>query len=256
MSVSPRVDLFREMARKAALKTNSKHFVFVSHWDDRSSFPQVRNRGRDDNPFKNWYGWLKIRWIIQDIRVYGLKDTWWKLYYLKDAWYQKGEKILAGIDDYGNQYYYTWHATSIHNRFFIPADPHWFRGQDSNTPPPEWLIWLNHAVAHTPTQIKARGEYGPHGRGRTSPFMIHWQKHFAMMGLGVDPTFVPNQSILAPWYKTLRDTGFTYRSPGFPVYLPLMQGHNLRPEVVEEFYRGLVGSDGPKRGPDVDDLGL
>ncbi|RNF12036.1 NADH:ubiquinone reductase (H(+)-translocating) [Trypanosoma rangeli] len=40
-----------------------------------------------------------------------------------------------------------------------PVDPHWFREQAPYTTSPMWLKWMQGNAAHTPAQMKARGEW-------------------------------------------------------------------------------------------------
>lgn len=69
-----------------------------------------------------------------------------------------------GIDAYGTKYWQSFTSVGDNGwRWFEPADPHWFRGRDQVTPPPEWYKSLVGHTAHTPQQMKARGEWGMHG---------------------------------------------------------------------------------------------
>ncbi len=242
MAVSVNAVKYGEMARKAAAR-GSKRYVHLPIWDDRHPFPMHRGRGSDE-PIRNFRGWTRWRWLIHDFRVFGFKETVRKHYYLGENWRQKGERIFAGQDELGNKYWYTWDAPRNGvGRWVEPADPHHFRGQDAQTCPPPWQTWLNAMVAHTPAMIKARGEYGMHGRmaGAHVTFNYRWHKDIWNFGMGNDPTYVPTTGmIMSPWYKLLKESGFSRWVPnrGLPTHMPMVQPHDVKQEVVEEFYRG------------------
>lgn len=87
---------------------------------------------------------------------------------------------------------------------------------------------------------------------------VHWNKNLMQLGVGVDPTYYcPQNSFLrAPWYRTLKEASFScwYGPKGYLSHQPLMEGHGLRDEVVEDFYRGQMGFGGWHRGHDIDNL--
>lgn len=249
---------YAEMARKSASR-GSKRFVYNDIWDSREPFPNHFGR-QGDNPFKNSYGWLKIRWLVHDVRIYGFRESFRRWYYLLDTWRNKGERIFAGEDENGNKY---WHShmskrTSGQNggRFIEPADPHWFRGQDYHTPPPSWALWLAGVVAHTPAQVKARGEFGPHGRAQSGQTMMAY-RHSATHGImtGNDPTHVAhNGMIVSPWLGLLKESGFAnFNYNANPVHEPFAGEHDVKQEVVEDFYRHTAPFCRWSRGHDHDE---
>ena len=230
---------------KIAASRGSRDFVCVPSYDERMPWPNYKFRGTDE-PLKHFRGWTRWRWMIHDFRVYGFKEFVRKHYYLGECWRQKGEKIFAGQDELGNKYWYTWDGARGNNnngRFVEPLDPHHFRGQDAQTCPPAWQMWLQGMMAHTPAIIKARGEWGLHGRtnGAHVTFTYRWHKDLWNFGMGNDPTYVPTTGmVLSPWYKLLKEAGFSRFVPniGLPTHMPMVQPHDVKQEVVESFYRG------------------
>ena len=126
---------FAEMARKSATR-GSKNFIWLQPHDERIYFPSWRGK-QSDNPLLNWRGTWKWRWILMDFRIFGFKEAIRKNYYMSVAWHHRGERIYMGSDENGNKYWQSWDAQrSGGGRWVEPADPHWFRGWDSQTPPP------------------------------------------------------------------------------------------------------------------------
>uniref|UniRef100_A0A7S1PZB5 NADH dehydrogenase [ubiquinone] 1 alpha subcomplex subunit 12 n=1 Tax=Neobodo designis TaxID=312471 RepID=A0A7S1PZB5_NEODS len=249
---------YAAMTRKSAQR-GSFRFVYVDVWDSREPFPNHWGR-QGDNPFKNSYGWLRFRWMIHDLRIYGFRESIRKWYYLLDCWRMRGEKIFAGEDENGNRYWFSHMSKAVSGlrggRFIEPADPHWFRGQDAHTPSPRWLIWLVGNTAHTPAQIKARGEWGIHGRmgGGTTLWDVKWRQD--MIGHNNDPGPLPNnQMLVSPWYKLLKESGFThFNKQTNPLNNPhFTHDHDVKQEVVEDFYRHNAPFCRWSRGHDHDE---
>jgi hypothetical protein len=248
---------YAAMAKKSASR-GSFRYVHVAFWDDKEPWPNHWGR-QGDNPFKNSYGWLRYRWMVHDVRIYGFRESFRRWYYLLDVWRMRGERIFAGEDDNGNRYWFS-HMSKANaglkgGRFIEPADPHWFRGQDHHTPSPAWLLWLAGNTAHTPAQIKARGEWGPHGRqaGGIVPWRV--QHRGDTFTSGNDPGALPsNQMLVSPWYKLLKESGFSHFNMNMnPVHAPFLGEHDVRQEVVEDFYRHLGPYTRWSRGHDHDE---
>jgi NADH:ubiquinone oxidoreductase subunit len=259
MSAAVGANKYALMARKSAQR-GSKRFVYVQAHDDRQAWPSNRGRGQTDNPFKNYRGWTRFRWCVHDVRIYGLWDAGKKFYYLLDSWRQRGERVYCGSDELGNQYYMSHDScgqSNKHGRMVIPADPHVLRGQDGHCCPPEWQAWLHGNLAHTPAQIKARGEYGPHGRISKSNTMwnVRWRSDNFNQGLANDPTYTPTTSVLvSPWYKLMEESGFSvYNYNMNPTHAPFLQPHDVKQEVVEDFYRQQHAFCRQSKGQDHDE---
>ena len=248
---------YAALARKSASR-GSFRFVYNAHWDDREPWPNHFGR-QGDNPFKNSYGWLKFRWLVHDVRVYGFKESIRKWYYLLDTWRNKGEKIFAGEDENGNRYWFSHMSKATSGirggRFFEPADPHWFRGADYHTPPPKYMAWLLGMTAHTPAQIKARGEWGIHGRQTGGQVLWQVRHRQDFMHQGNDPTWLPNnQMLVSPWYRILRESGFAhFNYTSNPSSAPFIGEHDVKQEVVEDFYRHTAPAARWSRGQDHDE---
>ena len=243
------------MARKSAGR-GSYRFVFLTHHDDKFPFPPKLTH-HDDNPFRNNKIWFRFRWLIQDLRMFGAWETLRKIHYLQIVWLRKGEKIYSGRDENGNTYWNSHQGCRGQGgRWMEAVDPHWFRGADFHAAPPAWEAWLRGMIAHTPEQIKARGEYGTHGRiGGTNPWSIGFYTG-QIASHGIDPTYVPQTAVIfSPWYKTLKEAGFARWAinTSMPLYAPLVQPHDVKPEVVEEFYRGQAAYHRWSRGHDHDE---
>lgn len=258
MPVTQTGNRYAEMARKSSQR-GTRYFIFFQWHDDKMPHPSHRGRGTD-NPFKEWRATVYFRWYIQDIRTFGFWGWWRKMFYLQLAWFKKGEKIFCGKDELGNTYWQCWDAGSMAcMRFMEPPDPHWFRANGTDNIHPAWMQWMARNMAHTPAQVKARGEFGYHARitGGYSTFNMKWRPEFAgYAALGNDPTYVPSTSmILSPWYKLLKEAGFCkYNFNRIPTHEPLREPHDLKQEVVEDFYRGWCGCFGKwSRGVDHDE---
>lgn len=240
MKLSAHKTKLAELARKSASR-GTYYFSFNDCWDSRQPWPQHRGR-QGDNPLANFGGILRYKWFIHDCRQFGFIKTITRWYYLCESWKGRGEKIYCGMDEIGNKYWTTNDAAHINGaRFVEPADPHWFRGQDAQCCPPMWQQWMTYCTAHSPAQLKARGEYGPHGRqGRMHPFNVQWHQSAIVLGLGTDPTYVPQTGMLvSPWYKRLKEGGFCrwVTNVVYPTDPPFMGPHDIKPEIVEDFYR-------------------
>lgn len=248
------------MARFGAMR-GSKHYLHDEIVDERRSMPIVSVPRGSDNPFKYWRGWTRFRWQLHDIRVFGLWGWGRRIYYLGLAWHKKGEKVFMGFDENGNMYWEANesgpHMMSGH-RFVEPVDPHWFRGGDIHTPPHVWYQWLQEVTAHSPAVVKARGEYGVHGRyGQSSAYNLRWYQS-CLDSHGIDPCYVPQAGVIvSPWLKQYREAGFSRWTMNIltPLWTPLEQPHDLKPEVVEDFYRMLPHANRWSRGHDHDQWG-
>jgi hypothetical protein len=248
---------FALMAKKSAGR-GSKNYVHLTMHDDRNCYP-ARNFQWDDNPFRAWRGWQRWRWLIHDIRVFGSWETLRKNHYLQAVWHKKSEKIYHGRDENGNTYWSTNDGMRIQGgRWIEPVDPHWFRGSDAYTCPPDWFGWLTGNFAHTPAEMQARGELGLNGRcgGTTHPWHLEYVPGMFLLGAGLDPTFVPQTTVVfSPWYKQMKEAGFSrwVNNIGRPLTLPFMGEHDVKDEVVEEFYRGQAAYQRWSRGHDHDE---
>lgn len=56
-------------------------------------------------PFKMYLDIVKN--TFQEIRNKGIKEMFKKLRASREAWWEKGDKVLVGRDSYGNEYYTT-----------------------------------------------------------------------------------------------------------------------------------------------------
>jgi len=258
-AVATRGAQYAAMTRKSASR-GSFRYVHVAIWDDREPFPNHFGR-QGDNPFKNSYGWLRFRWMVHDVRLYGIRESIRKWYYLQDTWRNRGERIFAGEDELGNKFWFSHMSKATSGikggRFVEPKDPHWFRGQDYHVTHPSWMLWLAGCTAHTPAQIKARGEWGPHGRvcNGTTMWNVRWRADH-VQGHGNDPTYVPSNTILvSPWYKLIKEAGFSrYIYNMNPVHAPFAGEHDVKQEVVEDFFRMQAPTCRWTRGHDHDEV--
>ena len=248
---------YAAMTRKSA-ERGTHRYVHVAMWDDKEPFPNHFGR-QHDNPFLNSYGWLRFRWMVHDVRIYGFRESFRKWYYLVDTWRNRGERIFAGEDELGNKFWFSHMAKGASGmkggRFVEPKDPHWFRGADYHVCHPSWALWLAGCTAHTPAQIKARGEWGPHGRlagGQTTWRVRHRADHHHT---GNDPSYVPvNAMLVSPWYKLLKESGFSrFNHNSNPSHHPFAGDHDVKQEVVEDFYRHQAPFCRWSRGHDHDE---
>ena len=243
-----------EMTRKSAQR-GSKNFVWVQPFDERMYWPSWRGQ-QSDNPFAQWRGTWKFRWIIMDFRIFGFKEAIRKNWYMQCAWHSRGERIYMGTDENGNKYWQSWDAQrSGGGRWVEPADPHWFR-ICTHVPPPAWQMWLGGVMAHTPAIMQARGEWGPHGRMAKSltPFNVRWRADL-MTSVGNDPTHVPSNSVFfSPWSSLLKEAGYArYIYNRNPMWAPMVQPHDLKQEIVEDFFRRDMPFCQWHRGQDHDE---
>mmetsp|Transcript_880 Transcript_880/g.954 ORF Transcript_880/g.954 Transcript_880/m.954 type:complete len:271 (+) Transcript_880:19-831(+) len=250
-----------DYARKAAMnsKVGSKNFVQTPFWDDRMPLPRHQAR-QHDNPVKDFLGWVRYRWIFHDFRLFGFRGFFRKHYYIGEAWRRKDEKIFVGKDENGNKYWFARRSKGAQNtRLVEPVDPHWFRGQDGHCAPPMWQKWLNGNLAHSPAQMKARGEYGHNSRmGQPLPYTIKHAPYAMPMGAGVsrEPSWVPYSGHLVhPEHKAMREVGWTRweRSKNNPQYMPFCGVHEYSDEVMEEYYRGTWAFGRLNKGNDHDE---
>lgn len=256
---NPLATRYAQLAAKNS-KCGSKNFVYTKTWDDPMPLP--RHQGRQgDNPFLEFLGWIRLRWCIHDFRMFGFKGAIRKHYYIGEAWRRKDEKIFVGKDDNGNKYWLTRRSKgSFFCRIVEPVDPHWFRGQEPHVAPPMWLKWLMHNMAHTPAQMKARGEYGHNSRlGMPMPFNI---KHspFAIPNqgqtFGREPLYCPAPGMLInPERKVLEEAGWSRWTinKGVPTHMPFVGVHDYSDEVVEEYWRGHWAFGRVSKGNDHDE---
>lgn len=248
---------YAAMARNSS-QCGSKRFVFHHEADERKLFPNSGQQRFSDNPLRYWRGATRFGWVLHDFRVFGLWGNWKKMYYMGLAWYKKGEKTLQGIDENGNKYWESLESGASQfgrARWVEPADPHWFRGGDMHCAAPGWRLWLSQGVMHTPAVVKARGEWGAHGRaGNQTPWNI---KYYCGMleNHGIDPAYVPQEAVIvSPWLKMHREAGWARWSNTtlFPTWTPLEQPHDLKPEQVEDFFRMQPHANTMTRGYDND----
>lgn len=69
---------------------------------------------------KLFYEALRIpRGIMDDFKKYPLRDFLWRMYSLREAWYEKGSKRLVGVDKYGNKYWETDSPTELSFEIFL-----------------------------------------------------------------------------------------------------------------------------------------
>lgn len=228
-----------EMTRKSASRGSLK-FVFQHAHDERTYLPSWRGK-QSDNPIANFRGFTKFRWLAMDVRMFGFKEAFKKTWYMYNCWYSRTERIYMGMDENGNKYWQSWDGQRQGGgRWFEPADPHWHRGWDSHTPSPAWQMWLGNMIAHTPATIKARGEWGPNGRAAKTmaPFNVRWRPDI-YSALGRDPTHVPNHTVFfSPWSNIIKEAGYArYVYNRNPMWVPMLQPHDLKQEIVEDFFR-------------------
>lgn len=50
---------------------------------------------------------------MKDVQTYGVWATVKKVYVMREAWWEKGNKRLAGVDKYGNKYWETTDSTEL-----------------------------------------------------------------------------------------------------------------------------------------------
>lgn len=250
---------YGEMAVRSS-KCGSKNFVYTKAHDDAHSFPRHHHR-QGDNPVRLSFTWARWRWIVHDFRMFGLFGAVRKHYYIGEAWRRKDEKIFVGKDENGNKY---WQSRRAQGTFFVriiePADPHWFRGQSPHAASPMWLKWMQGGAAHTPAQMKARGEWGHNSRlGIPMPFNIKYNEWSPLNAGNIytrDPMWVAGPGLLVnPERRALQESGFSrwMWQKGLPVYMPFCGVHDYSDELVEEFYRGQWAFGHESKGNDHDE---
>lgn len=254
-SSSPHAQKFAEMARKSASR-GSKNFVWLQPHDEKMAFPSYRGK-QSDNPFINWRGTWKFRWILMDFRIFGFKEAIRKNWYMQNVWHARGERIYMGMDENGNKYWQSWDAQRAGGgRWVEPVNPHWFGGWDCHTPPPAWQMWMAGAIAHTPAIIQARGEWGPNGRlfKAHNPFNVKWRPDL-LTTAGNDAAHCPTNSVFfSPWSNILKEAGYSrYIYNRNPMWVPMIQPHDLKQEIVEDFFRRDMPFCQWHRGADHDE---
>lgn len=259
MGSNPLAARYGAMAVKAS-KCGTKNFVYTKAHDDRHPAPRHHHR-QSDVPWRDSFWWNRLRWIVHDFRMFGLAGAIRKHYYIGECWRRKDEKIFVGKDENGNKFWMSRRTQgSLFTRFVEPVDPHWFRGQYGHAASPMWIKWLQGNSAHTPAQVKARGEWGLNSRmGQPLPFNIkydtwspvNWGEEYTR-----DPMWVPTPtSLLNPEYNALKEAGFSrwMHNKGMPQYMPFCGVHDYSDELVEEFYRGQWAFGRTSKGNDHDE---
>lgn len=262
---NPRAEAYGAAAKAIATATGTKHFYYFPPHEDRNAWPSHKAstgcKGVVDNPFKEMFGFIRWRWVLHDFRVFGLRKALRKHYYVGEQWRMKDEKIFCGEDENGNKYWMSRRSRgSNQGRFVEPADPHWFRGQCLQTPNAAWSKWLVWNSAHSPVQIKARGEYGLNSRnGIPLPFSIRhsWsgpqQQGTQFMR---DPAHIWPTHLVSPHYRVMKEAGFSkwgVVNKGFPVHAPFHGVHDFPEEVEEEYYRVHSAFSRANKGNDHDE---
>ncbi|CCW69481.1 unnamed protein product [Phytomonas sp. Hart1] len=256
---NPFAPRYAKMATQSS-KCGSKNFVYTKVHDDPMPGPRHHHR-QSDVPWRDSFSWNRMRWIIHDFRMFGLFGALKKHYYIGESWRRKDEKIFVGKDEFGNKYWMSWRTSgSMGTRLVEPADPHWFRGQSPFTANGIWRKWLQGSVAHTPAQIKARGEWGLNSRaGIPMPFNIK-NDSWSPINWGIfwsrDPAWVPGVgNLVNPERRVLQEAGFTrwVHNQGQPIYMPFCGVHDVSDELVEEYYRGHWAFGRSSKGNDHDD---
>ncbi|EPY35670.1 hypothetical protein STCU_01004 [Strigomonas culicis] len=219
------------------------------------------NARQSDLPWKDSLTWARWRWIMHDFRMFGLGGFIYKHVYIGEAWRRKDEKIFVGKDENGNKYWMARRTQgTLFSRFVEPKDPHWFRGQAPHCAPPTWLKWLQFNAAHSPAQVRARGEWGLNSRmGMPLPFNIKYDD-FSPLNWGEtwsrDPMWVAGPlQLVNPERKALQEAGFSrwVQNQGNPLYMPFCGVHDYSDELVEEYYRGQWAFGRTSKGNDHDE---
>lgn len=245
---NPRAAHYAGLARQSASR-GSKRFVFTVYGDDLQPFPSHYARfAWDDNPLKGFWTWVRYRWLFHDFRMFGLKETLKKQYYMGEAWRRRDERIFCGKDENGNKYWVSRkNGAKMGGRLFEPVDPHWFRGQDGAEIPPGYAIWWQYNRAFTPAQEKARGEHGPHTHSTTfaTPWRIKWTAK--------NPTSHGNAAIFDPWMShqpgmlwcehqpVIKEAGYSgwTTQVGRPSHTPFFGEHDIPEDTVLAYWRRI-----------------
>lgn len=252
---------YGEIATRSS-KCGSKNFVYTKMYDDRQPAPTHIHR-QSDVPWRDAWSLQRYRWMVHDFRMFGLWGALRKHYYIGESWRHKDEKIFVGKDENNGKYWLVRrNGGSIFARIHEPVDPHWFRGQSHHAIPAMWLKWMQGNTAHTPAQMKARGEYGHNSRvGMPLPFDIAHDEWTPLTQGGHyqytrDPTFALSQGMLVnPERKVLQEAGFSRwaKNMGHPIYMPFCGVHDYSDELVEEYYRGQWAFSRRSKGNDHDE---
>jgi NADH:ubiquinone oxidoreductase subunit len=91
-----------------------------------------------------------------DVRKYGLWPTIKKYYVQREAWWEKEDKVLAGVDKYGNEYWYTTKPTEIGRQRWVQLNEKrtiW----DASDIPAEWHMWIHYVRDEPPTAEEIAG---------------------------------------------------------------------------------------------------
>lgn len=59
----------------------------------------------------NYLIWFKD--IFKELRQYGFRSMFWKIQFLREAWWEKRNKVKVGEDKYGNTYWMTTKPTDF-----------------------------------------------------------------------------------------------------------------------------------------------
>jgi len=107
-------------------------------------------------------GFLKSKIsLIQDFKQMGVWETLKKVYQLREAWWEKGNKILVGSDKYGNKYWETTEPTELNRGRWVEFAGKKDKIYDASDIPAEWHMWIHRLRDEPPTpEESARKGFG------------------------------------------------------------------------------------------------
>lgn len=99
------------------------------------------------------------KYVIEDIRKYGFLNFLKKAYEMREAWWDKGDKVCVGKDQYGNTYWETRGPTEhVGRNRWVELKGKTNRIYDASEIPPEWHMWLHRIRDQPPTMDEIMGK--------------------------------------------------------------------------------------------------
>ncbi|KAF0976815.1 hypothetical protein FDP41_004110 [Naegleria fowleri] len=113
--------------------------------------------------------WQSKLSLLNDFKQFGVMETLKKAFKLREAWWEKGDKVLVGVDKYGNKYWETTKPTELNrNRWVELARKDLV--YDASDIPAEWHMWIHRLRDEPPTEDEANRK----GFGVRRPHQPNW----------------------------------------------------------------------------------
>ncbi|KAL0477666.1 NADH dehydrogenase 1 alpha subcomplex subunit 12 [Acrasis kona] len=95
--------------------------------------------------------------IIKDVKQYGLRDMLKKWFVMREAWWDKKDKVYVGTDRYGNVYWETQSPEVIGRHRWVQYTKRKGNYYEDSDVPPAWNLWLQSQRADPPTEAEQNG---------------------------------------------------------------------------------------------------